>query len=450
MTKPIYPILSFFVPFSLYLATLAPTFLWSDSAKLAIFVQESDFYGFGHGYHPLHTILGIMFSKLPFELAYTQNLMSAFFAAAALFILFYLQRELDISPKISLLGCFLLSLSHSFWLYSVINETYSIHAFFIILILFMALKFRKTRKQVFFCLAYLFSGLALYNHTISLLLIPTTIILTFYQNRLHFRKILLALFFFLAGMFPLFLIPLLKLGFDRFSQTIFSETSGHFLTFFEIKKIIKEMSKFPFYLFYQFPTFAALAGIIGFKRLFKKDQVLSFSLLIFFLINTFFAFSYFLQRQFALLIPSYAVFGIWIMIGLNHPYLEERVRLKKLWVLFLYLSIVVMPQVVYYVFPTVYKNSGLKIINIRQLPYRDSIGYFFLPEKRWEYSARIYAREVLNRAEKDAVIIADFNPGMVLIYCQKIFGQRPDITIPDFIDSIVHSSPDPVRDLTRI
>ncbi len=450
LPRPFYPILSFFVPFCLYLGTLAPTFLWSDSAKLAIFVQEYDFYGFGHGYHPLHTILGILFAKLPFELAYTQNLMSAFFAAAALFILFYLQRELGLSPKISLLGCILLSLSHSFWLYSVINETYSINAFFIILILFLAVKFRKTRKQVFFCLTYLFSGLALYNHTISILLVPTTIILTFFQNRLQFKKILLALFFFLAGLSPLFLVPLLKLGFTRFSQAIFSDTSGHFLTFFELKKTIKETSKFPFYLLYQFPSFAALAGIIGFKKLLKKDPCLTISLLVFFLINTFFAFTYFLQRQFALLIPSYLVFSIWIMIGLNHPYLEERVRSKKIFGLFLYLSIVVMPLATYYAFPTVYKNSALKIINIRQLPYRDSIRYFFLPDKRWEYSAQTYVREVFDRADKSAVIITDFNPGMALIYCQKIFGQRPDITIPDFIDPIIHSSPDPVRDLTRI
>jgi hypothetical protein len=376
--------------------------------------------------------------------------MSAFFAASALFILFFLLRELGLSPKISLLGCILLSLSHSFWLYSLINETYSLNAFFIILVLFLALKFRATRKQVFFCLVYLFSGLALYNHTIFLLLFPTTIILTFFQDRLHFKKILLALFFFLAGLSPLFLIPLLKLGLSGFSQTIFSDTSGHFLTFFEIKKTFREMLKFPFYLLYQFPSFAALAGIIGFKKLLKKDRTLSFALLVFFLINTFFAFTYFLQRQFALLIPSYIVFCIWIMLGLDHSYLEERVRLKNIFSLLLYLSIVIMPLVTYYAFPPIYKNSTLKIINIRQLPYRDSIGYFFLPDKRWEYSAQTYVREVFSRADKNAVIITDFNPGMALIYCQKIYGQRPDITIPKFIDSIVHASTDPVLDMTRM
>ncbi len=450
LARPFYPILSFFVPFCLYLATLAPTFLWSDSSKLAIFVHESDFYGFGYGYHPLHTVLGILFAKLPFALAYTQNLMSAFFAAAALFVLFFLLRELAVSPKICLLGCIVLSISHSFWLYSVINETYSINSFFVILILFLALKYRKTRKQTYFCLAYLFSGLALYNHTISFLLVPTTIILTFLQSRLDFKKIPVALVFFLAGLSPLFLVPLLKLGFAKFSQSVFSDTSGVFLTFFEIKKTVREMAKFPFYLLYQFPSFAALAGIIGFKKLLAKDRVLSLSLLVFFLLNTFFAFTYFLQRQFALLIPSYIVFAIWIVAGLNHLVLEEKVRLKKIVGLVLYLSIVIMPLVTYYVFPTVYKNSGYKIINMRQLPYRDAIAFYFLPDKRWEYGAQAYAREVFRRADRDAVIITDFNPGMALIYCQKVFGQRPDITFPDFIDPIVQFSPDPVRDMARI
>jgi hypothetical protein len=37
---------------------------------------------------------------------------------------------------------------------------------------------------------------------------------------------------------------------------------------------------------------------------------------------------------------------------------------------------------------------------------------------------------------------------MALIYCQKIYGRRPDIVIPKFIDAIVHASPDPVRDMS--
>ncbi len=450
LTKPFFPALSFLIPFCLYLGTLAPTFLWSDSAKLALFVHESDFFGFGHGYHPLHTILGILFSQLPFELAFTQNLMSAFFAAAALLVLFFLLKEFGLSEKISLLGCLLLSLSHSFWLYSLINETYSLHVFFIVLVLFLAMKFRHTQRRFFFRLAFLFSGLALYNHTVSLLLLPTLIGLTFIPGRLRFMKILSALACFLAGLSPLFLVPLLKLGPERFCQVVFSETSGVFLTFFEIQKTVKEMLKFPAYLLYQFPSFAALAGVCGFFKLLKKDRAVGFSLLLFFLLNAFFAFTYFLQRQFALLIPSYLVFAVWVMLGLDRPLLETRIRARKCIAVALYLSIVVLPMVTYYIFPVVYKKSNLEIIRIRQLPYRDSIGYFFLPDKRREYSARTYAWEVFDRVDKNAVILADFNPAMALIYGQKVLGQRPDIIIPDFIDSIILASPDPVRDLSRL
>ena len=449
-TKPLYPILSFFAPFCLYLGTLAPTILWSDSAKLAIFVRESDFFGFGHGYHPLHTIFGILFAQLPFELAYTQNLMSAFFAAAALLALFFLLSEFGISPKISLLGCLLLAITHSFWLYSLINETYSLNAFFTVLILLFAVKFRKTRRLVFFCSAFFFSGLALYNHTASLLLLPTTAMLAFFQNRLRFKVLFLAALFFLLGISPMFLIPLLSMGFSDFSRVVFSETSGVFITFFEIKKTLKEMAKFPFYLLYQFPSFAILAGLVGLKKLMKRDLTVGFSLFFFFLLNTFFAFTYFLQRQFALLIPSYLVFAIWVLFGLNHSMLEEKIQPKKWLKNLLYVSMVTLPLVTYYIFPSIYKYSGLKMINIRQLPYRDSIEYFFMPDKRWEYSAQKYVQDVFIRAEKNSVIITDFNPGMALIYGQKIYGRRPDIAIPRFIDSIVHASADPVRDMTEI
>ncbi len=448
--KPLYSILSFFVPFGLYLGTLAPTMLWSDSAKLAIFVQERDFAGYGHGYHPLHTLLGILFAKLPFELAYTQNLMSAFFAAAALLALFHLLRELGLPPKTSLLGCLLLAITHSFWLYSLINETYSLNAFFTVLILLSAVKFRNTKRLACFCSAFFFSGLALYNHTASFLLLPTTAMLCFLGTRFRLRMAWLAPLCFLIGISPMLLIPLLSMGFSDFSRAVFSETSGVFATFFEVKKTIREMAKFPFYLIYQFPSFAILAGLLGLGKLMRRDRILSLSLFFFFLLNSFFAFTYFLQRQFALLIPSYLVFGIWVMFGLDRSLLEEKIQPKKFFKNLLYLSMVTVPFFTYYAFPSIYKHSGLKMIHIRQLPYRDSVEYFFRPDKRWEYSARKYVQDAFARAEKNAVIITDFNPGMALIYGQKIYGGRPDITIPQFIDSIVHASPDPVRDMTEI
>ena len=61
--RPAYPSampwLAFSAALTLYCATLAPGLLWADSAKLAIQVAQADLLGYGHGRHPLHTLLPV-------------------------------------------------------------------------------------------------------------------------------------------------------------------------------------------------------------------------------------------------------------------------------------------------------------------------------------------------------------------------------------------------------
>ncbi|MEW6456584.1 MAG: DUF2723 domain-containing protein [Acidobacteriota bacterium] len=141
------PIIIFILTFLFYLKTLAPTFLWSDSSKLCLFVKNKEIFSFSHGIHPAHTILGILFSYLPFDLAYSQNLMSAFFSSFALALFYLLCRELIGSPRVAFITSLTLSVSHTFWLYSVINETYSLLIFSLTLILLLGIKATSSNKM---------------------------------------------------------------------------------------------------------------------------------------------------------------------------------------------------------------------------------------------------------------------------------------------------------------
>jgi hypothetical protein len=110
----------------------------------------------------------------------------------------------------------------------------------------------------------------------------------------------------------------------------------------------------------------------------------------------------------------------------------------------------VLPCLLYYSFPTLYKKSGLELVQIRELPYRDSIEYFFTPDKSRVSGALRYAREVFEVVEPHAIIIADFNPGLALKYYQEVNSIRKDVSILIEIDSIYFFSQAPVKDLVDL
>ncbi|GAK49589.1 hypothetical protein U14_00812 [Candidatus Moduliflexus flocculans] len=446
--KIAYAVSVFLLSFSLYFYTLPPTFLWSDSSKLALEVKHRDIYDFSHGYHPLHTVIGIIFSYLPYELAVTQHILSSFFAAAAIVILFLFLKEAGFHNLPSIGGALILSVSHSFWLYAVITETYSLHAFFLATLLWLTQKYRNTQRTQYLLLICFFLGLSFYNHSISAFFILPIGLLVFGGVPIRIRHVGYALLAFLCGISPLFLVPMYKLGFGATMEKILHDTHGHITLFIQWKKILTESWKFPLYLLYQFPC-AIVCGVFGIQPLWKKDRLLSYSLLFLFTSNTAFAMTYFLQRQFALLIASYLVFAVWIAAGFE-ALLEWRpfITLKKQ--IAILLLLVLSPVAVYMIFPRVYKMTGIHLLNIRNLPYRDSIEYFFTPSKRHLVGAYQYAKDVFDRVDNNAIIFSDFNIAMALQYYQEVYNVRPDVTIMQVIDSIYFSSSNPVEELTAL
>ena len=439
----------FVFSFGVYLYTLPPTFLWSDSSKLALEVHHRDIYDFSHGYHPLHTVIGIVFSSLPFELAVTQHILSAFFAAAAIMMLFLFLKEAGHRDMPSLCGALALSVSHSFWLYAVITETYSLHAFLLALLLWLAQKYRNTQHASYLFLTCFFSGLSFYNHSVSVFFLAPVGMLIFFCAPFRVKHVGHALFAFALGISPLFLVPMYKLGIEATVAKIFDDTHGHLNLFMQVEKMFRESVKLPLYLLYQFPSCAIISGFVGIRTLWKKDRLLSVSLAFLCVSNAAFAMTYFIQRQFALLISSYLVFAIWIAAGLEALFERPQFRTLEKQIAAL-LIIVVSPMMLYALFPHLYKMTGMRLLTIRELPYRDSISYFFTPSKRHEFGASRYAQEVFDSVDEHAIIFADFNTAMALQYYQEIYHLRQDVSIRPVIDAIYFSSNNPVEELTAL
>ncbi len=183
---------------TLYGFTLAPTVLQADSAEFQ-FVAWLPAIAHPTGY-PLYILLGWLWTHLCLygEVAWRMNLLSALFATATIGLMYTVAKQLMIttlpnsSPLSQQLAAALatstFAVSRTFWSQAIIAEVYTLHAFFVVLLLWLALKHR----QVSYPLAFVF-GLSLTHHVTIVLLLPAlisffTITQKFEQNHPLLKK----------------------------------------------------------------------------------------------------------------------------------------------------------------------------------------------------------------------------------------------------------------------
>jgi transmembrane protein TMEM260 (protein O-mannosyltransferase) len=433
---------------TLYCFTLAPTFLWSDSAKLAIFAYEKDFVSAGFGVHPGHSLLGYIFSFLPFAFAYTQNLMSAVFGSLAVLFLFLIIR-MRASDSVAMISAVAFGVSHLFWHYSVINETYSPFIFFLAAFLYCVL--RSNDQPAWLYLASLLLGFGYSNHASILLVLPGCIVLLWNSKSWRLvagaQLLVLLLLFFIGGC-QAFILPLFSN--KVIGMALSGDLIGHLHIYWQgASKLVREVIRYPLYLAYQFPTIAFVFGIYGLLRLWKVDRKYALGTLIIWFSFLVFSLEYFLQRQFALMIPTFFVFALWIPAGLE-AWLQ---RLKQIVshrsaVAVSFIVICVLPGFIYYSVYRVAEERGVSLAAVRELPYRNNLRYFLFPPKNFEHGAETYVNDCFQQAAPGAVILADFNPGVALQYGQIVMNQRTDLAV-QILDPWLFSSKDPAARISE-
>ncbi|MBC7265036.1 MAG: DUF2723 domain-containing protein [Chloroflexi bacterium] len=184
------------LPFALYIRTLAPTITWQhDGYDAGDLITAAYTLGIPHptGY-PLYTLLGKLFTLLPFgDVAYRMNMMSAFCAALTAPLLYWTSLTLLRSRPYAILAsacaALLLSTSRVLWSQAVITEVYTLNCLFFATILYLVLRLQpllsgsfeqvveRTRIVRIMMLIALIYGLSLGNHLTMLLTAP----LLFYQ-----------------------------------------------------------------------------------------------------------------------------------------------------------------------------------------------------------------------------------------------------------------------------
>jgi hypothetical protein len=448
-TERITYLMVFLATLILYVMTLAPSNIWGDSTKMLFYVLEKKFVGLGSGFgtHPLHNLLGYAFSLLPVSFAYSQNLLSAFFAAAAICVTYGIVLESVRDSRAALAASTSLAVSHIFWLYAVINETYSLLAFSILFAMLLSLKWTRQQKNWHMFLLGFVLGAGLANHAAMLLALPGLLFLLWGKQFFTFCvswKIVVVLLAFLLGSSQILVIPVIESGsILSFVANLTADTTGTYKIYSgSFTKFLRELSAYPLYLFYQFPGFAVLLGGIGgvvglrhFDRLVVSSVVIATPILLF-------AAQYMKQRQFPMMLPTFCMFALWIGFGARYV-LVRSLALRTLSSSCMLLAcLALFPPLLYWAAAHIAEAVHYDVSFIRSQPYRNSYLYYLFPPKQHEHGPQRYVEDAFAQAKPGSTILSDFVPGLVLVYEQRVLGKRKDLEIDVFIDDWVHHAPD--------
>lgn len=436
----------FLFSFAFYVFTLAPTVIWGDNASDALAAVKMHL-SLGADSHPLFIILGHLFSYLPFEPAYSLNLVSAVTSSLAVLVVYLIILEMTGSIASAMIGAISLCVSHAFWLHAVIGRIYGLNAFFVLITSLVLLKWRKrsTNSHLLYLAAFLF-GLGLSNHLVMALTFIGFfffIIMTDFRILSKWRVLLITVCSFLVGSSLLIYLYLQKLGEGRPASMLVDITTGyHYKRNMMVvsQDLFRDLFMYFSYLFYQFPVIGFSLIFIGIYALFKKDRIVTIFLLLLVGVNAFFFISFgpgvTQTTKYTFYISDYAVFSILVGCGfftfMNYAKHKGYSLTKVLSISFA--LIIFLPLFLYSVAPYASKALGVDLLYARTIPYRDNESYFLNPNKRGYRGAARYAEEALNTASFNAIIIADFTPYTVLKYFQQIRGIRNDIRVINSAD----------------
>jgi len=106
-------------------------------------------------------------------------------------------------------------------------------------------------------------------------------------------------------------------------------------------------------------------------------------------------------------------------------------------------SLALLPPAVYYAASHIAEVIQYDVSFIRNQPYRNPYSYYLFPPKHREDGAQRYVEDSFKQAKPAAIILADFVPGLVLVYEQRVLGKRKDLELDVFIDDWVHYTREP-------
>jgi tetratricopeptide (TPR) repeat protein len=431
---------------SIYCLTLAPTVTAEDSGE---FICAAYDWGVPHppGY-PLWTLLtGIFIRIVPIgSIAYRANLFSAVLASISAGIVSHiLLRSFKLRAVSGLAGGILFACGLHLWSQSVITEVYSLHVLLTCILTVLALRWIESKQERYLYLISLFTGLALANHNLTVLLIPLEFLLVLIvrpQVFLSLRIVGLCLLLLGVGLLPYAYLPIAA-SHKPYLNWGNPDSWSNFLVHVLRKQYSDESMKAAHTLHRSLGHIGVLAHwtiqqytpvaipflLGGMVYLFRNHRGFFYGTLAFYLMHTLVfgeLLNFNFQRQDlfcdrVFILPAYLVTAIWTVLGCEKVGQELSCRFSRFkWAPAIpYVPILV---VLVTTFTANYSPNNMR-------------NYYY---------AKDHADNILNSLDANAILIpsGDHNT-FPLLYRHHVEGVRPDITIADkygYIEYDLYSS----------
>ena len=431
----------------LYLTSLAPGVLWQDSAMLQVRVCQSDLTGrLGLAVsHPLYIILAKSFAWIiPGNFAWRVNLFSAVCSAGAIGFLFAGLSRLTRRTWPALIAVILLAVSHTFWTHAVIAEVYGLYALLLSVEMYLLVRYQQQEgPRGGWCLIGLFlvNGLNASNHLLALLHLPAYAIYVFLQlraKRIRIAQVLLMLLALVigAGLYEAMIIVQIARG-AGVADTIRSALFGlnwqdHVLG---STPDGLGLAKCLGYFLLNFPTPLLLLVPLGIYFGLRDSQTRSVAAVWFGVCAVAFVFAirYHVPDQYVFFFPCYIFTAVFI--GLAGGRIGEWLAsMASTGGRIAVLILALLPALAYELAPSMARKVPLlsrmsdKVLRTeRAIPGRDIYTYFLRPRKNGDQSARDFARDALELAQPDGLIIADNTTRNPIIYLQQVDHYYPGV-----------------------
>jgi tetratricopeptide (TPR) repeat protein len=196
--------------FLVYLFTTSPTVYLGDSGE---FITSAFCLGNPHnsGY-PLYVLIGKIFSMIPVgNVAFRLNLMSAFFGALTVWLTYRSTMWMTRSFVPAFSASLLLAFSATFWSQTAFAEVYTLHAFFVALIITMLMWWHSSMSFNRLLVFAFVVGLSFGNHMQTVMLAPAVFVFILWSDHkvlLNVRHFLLLTFFLALGLSVYLYLPI--------------------------------------------------------------------------------------------------------------------------------------------------------------------------------------------------------------------------------------------------
>jgi len=432
----LWALIVFAISFSVYLFTLAPTIFLEDSSE---FVSAAATLGIPHpsGY-PLYVLLGKLFTFLPIgDIVWQVNMMSAFFGALTCAMLFLVLQQIigwlhapawshnakgstqegwsqHLIIFIPFITSLIFAFSLTFWSQAITAEVYCLNTFFVLLCVWILLKWSINKKdKLLLWFAFIF-GLSLTNHTMMIMLAPVFIIyILFVQPNLiyNWKLILKAFILSILGFSIYLFLPLRSAMFPEIdwgrtrelkgflyhlSRKQYGDFSWNILADFDLKNKWLFFDSFFKELLLQFTWVSVIFALCGFIWQWFKQKKVFFLLFGIFIMNSF-AFILFRKTGFSIenegyfrvyYLPAFLMFVIWFGLGLFYiiNFLFKKINKNKK---------PLITQLLNYLIILILILLPLSFL-INNYKYNDLSDFNFLND---------YGYQVLNSLEPNAILI---------------------------------------------